>query len=167
MFVRGFLLTSVLVIGIGGCGSSDQGSASSAVSAASCNRQCDAQSMVNGCTPIVDTGTCKQLCGALAAQTPATCASKFDTYYDCSATAGFECTGALVSQKGGACSAEQSAFAACQNGGKKPTCAGANDAGFCPSVQCPCPSGTTPISGFSNTTGACKCFDTTTCLDLC
>jgi hypothetical protein len=154
---------------LSGCSSSSDGggNASTRVPVESCHGQCQAQTAVTGCTPFVDLATCKSMCDALAAQTPAACAGKFDAYYGCSANAGFECLGSLVEQKGGACSAEMQTLANCQNGGKKPTCEGASDAGFCPSVDCPCSSGTTPISGFSNRSGSCKCFDTTTCLDAC
>jgi hypothetical protein len=169
MVWRTVVRVSVLAVVLGGCGSSSDGGgkAANGVSAASCHAQCDAQSAVTGCTPFVDLATCKSLCDAIASATPASCAGKFDAYYGCSSQAGFECSGTLVAQKGGACSTEQQDLSKCQNGGKKPTCEGANDAGFCPSVACPCPSGTTSVSGFSNASGTCKCFDTTTCLDMC
>lgn len=159
-------LVLLVVAWLGACGS-DGGGSTKGVPADSCHQQCDAQETVTGCQPFVDLATCKSMCDALAAQTPAACAAKFSGYYGCSASAGFECLGSLVTQKGGACSAEQKALDQCQNGGKSTSCAGALDGGFCPSVQCPCPSGTTQISGFDNGPSGCKCFDTTTCLQMC
>jgi len=162
------LSTASAVLGsIAGCGSDGGNSGSGGVSPGTCYRQCDAQSAIVGCMPIVDPPNCKALCDALAAGTPASCQSKFDAYYECSANAGFECFGDLEAQKGGACLTEEKAYVACQNGGHPITCEGALDGGFCPSVDCPCPSGVTPISGFDNGPSGCRCFDTTSCKTLC
>lgn len=150
---------------VAGCGS--DGGNGNGVSPGTCYRQCDVQSAITGCIPIVDPPHCKSLCDALAAATPASCQSKFEAYYACSANAGFECFGNFEAQKGGACLTEEKAYVACQNGGKPATCEGALDSGFCPSVDCPCPSGVTPISGFDNGPSGCRCFDTTSCKSLC
>jgi hypothetical protein len=165
-------MTSRLVFFLGvmaavaaGCGGG--GSGGGGVSPAPCHEQCAAQQKVTGCTPFVDLATCDSMCDALAGQTPATCEPKFSAYYSCSTLAGFECLGSLVTQKGNACRAEQSALDKCQNGGKSTTCEGALDGGFCPSVECACPSGPTPISGFDQSSGSCKCFDATTCKSMC
>jgi hypothetical protein len=170
MTLRTILWLSALAAAFGGCSSDDGAGAkttSSGLSAESCHRQCDAKAAVTGCTPDVDLSFCKALCDSTAKDTPAECAGKFTGYYDCSAQAGFECAGSSVQQKGDACHADLTAFADCQNGGKAPVCQGANDAGACPSVECPCASGTVPVSGISYVSGSCKCLDTTTCLDSC
>jgi hypothetical protein len=136
------------------------------VSAASCYKQCEAQTAVQGCTPLVSLGDCKTLCDGLASGTPAMCADEFDAYYKCSASDGFMCVVGLIAQKTNACMDEQDAYDRCTNGGSKTTCKGELPSGVCPSVQCPCKSGTKPISGFEQSGGSCTCYDSKTCLDF-
>jgi hypothetical protein len=129
-------------------------------------KQCEAQTTVQGCTPIVSLADCKTLCDGLASSTPTTCTDEFDAYYNCSAKDGFACTIGLVAQKTQACMSDQDAFDRCRNGGKKTTCEGALDSGVCPSVQCPCKSGTIPASGFDQSGSSCVCYDAVTCVDF-
>jgi hypothetical protein len=148
------------------CGDgTSSGSSANGVAADSCHRQCDAQAKVQGCTPIVGVAECKSLCDQLAASVPSKCKSEFDAYYNCSADEGFTCLGSLPTQST-ACKAKMDAFDKCKNGGSASSCAGELDSGVCPSVQCPCPSGVVPVSGFDHSSGSCKCFDTVTCKDL-
>jgi hypothetical protein len=169
MWMERIAIALVLLVALGACGGKDSGGGSMAnakISAASCYKQCDAQTTVQGCTPIVGLADCKTLCDGLASSTPAACADEFDAYYNCSAKDGFVCTIGLVAQKTGACMSDQDAFDRCRNGGKKTTCQGALDSGVCPSVQCPCKSGTKPVSGFDQSGGSCKCYDAVTCMDF-
>jgi hypothetical protein len=155
-----------LGLGLGaGCSSSSSSSSGNGISPSSCYKQCDAQDQAQGCKPLVDNATCRSLCDGLVSQLPAGCASQFSTYYDCSAKAGFSCFGQLVGQQN-VCVKEQDALKKCQKGGAL-QCEGALDGGYCPRVACPCPGGTTPVSGFDNGPGGCKCFDTVTCKFAC
>jgi hypothetical protein len=171
--VRRFLLGLVMCCSFsaacGGDGDdSGGGSSGSGPSVASCNAQCEAQEKVrgSGCEPFVDLGTCKQLCAQLAKNAKA-CAAQFNAYYDCSAADGFKCAGPLVTNKTNACDDELDALNTCSNGGSNgPACKGANANGTCPQVQCPCPGGTKPVSGFDNSSGSCECLDSNTCKDL-
>jgi hypothetical protein len=172
---RASLTWVAFVLELAACGSKSSGGsggggagggATGKISASSCYSQCDAQQATQGCTPIVSLAECKMLCDALAGSTPASCAGAFDAYYSCSAHDGFTCAVGLVSQKTDACKAKQDAFDKCSHGGMKSTCQGQLDSGVCPSVQCPCPSGAKPVSGFDNSSGSCKCLDTVTCKDL-
>jgi hypothetical protein len=168
-FKERILVALVLLTALAACGSKSSGGGSMAsgkISVASCYKQCEAQTTVQGCTPIVGLADCKMLCDGLASTTPASCADEFDAYYNCSAADGFVCTIGLVAQKTETCKSDQDAFDRCRNGGKKTTCAGALDSGVCPSVQCPCKSGTKPVSGFDQSGSSCKCYDAVTCMDF-
>jgi hypothetical protein len=155
------------------CGGDDGSpSGGTAASAASCNAQCDAQEKVRGtgCEPLVDLGTCKQLCAQLV-KSVVGCSAQFNGYYDCSAADGFQCAGPLVTNRTSACDDELAALNSCRNGGmggagSGATCKGANASGTCPQVPCPCPEGTKMVSGFENSSGSCECFDRNTCKDL-
>jgi hypothetical protein len=172
----GFALGSLLVVAACGNSSKNSGSMSGGstagiggggkVSAVSCYKQCEAQAAVQGCTAPVSVSECKALCDGLVSTTPASCATQFDAYYNCSANDGFMCLGDLLAQKTNACMSAQDTLDRCRNGGSKTTCKGALPSGVCPSVQCPCKSGTKPVSGFDQSGGKCRCYDTTTCQDL-
>jgi hypothetical protein len=174
------MIVVLALVALSSTGCSDDKKGSSGGNAAlknSCNAQCDAQDQVPSCDPLVDVATCKMICGSLAASVKAACADAYKAYYDCSAAAGFECAGALgVAQKNNACMAEQNAVNDCNNGGGAgtgggagsgaPACEGAMPSGTCPQVQCQCPDGVHPVSGFDNDANGCKCWDTETCKDL-
>jgi hypothetical protein len=162
---RGVALGFVGVVGMAvvACGSDSGNSSGNGADASLCNAQCDAQAQVQGCTPVVPTATCKQICPALAQSTLPGCGDAFNAYYKCSANAAWECGPIGPTQKGGACKAEQDALSKCNHA----TCEGELDGGFCPSVQCACPSGTTSVSGYNTTNGVCKCVDTSNCQQFC
>jgi len=168
--------TTAIAIGLlflaAACGGSTSGGGGGGGSAGakgvpvdSCYRQCEAQTKVQGCTPIVSLPDCKTLCDQLAAGVPSSCATQFSEYYDCSASEGFMCFASFVAQST-ACNPKKDAFDACQNGGTKSTCEGQLSSGVCPQVSCPCPSGSKLVSGFEQSNGTCKCYDATTCVDF-
>ena len=147
-----------------GGGSAGAGSGPGANAARdACHAQCDAQEQVMGCEPLVELAVCKQLCNALVADLEAECHEPFASYYDCSAKQGFMCLGSLVSQDSAPCKSAMDQFNACKG---TPMCAGANDRGLCPRVDCPCPEGAKSVSGFDNEGGQCSCFDARTCVDF-
>jgi hypothetical protein len=161
---RAFALTTLLC-SFAACGGDDDDSQSGGGSAArmSCDRQCEAQERVQGCRPLLPLAQCKQLCAAIVADIKPECGDEFSAYYDCSANQGFECGGIGTTQDAAPCKSALDALDACEG---PVMCVGARDSGTCPSVVCPCPSGATNVSGFSNEGGECRCYDEKTCLDF-
>jgi hypothetical protein len=162
-FIYAFALAALLGAGTG-CGDDDDtGAGANGAARMSCDRQCEAQDEVQGCRPLVDLAGCKQLCGLLVADLEADCGDEFSAYYDCSANQGFECSALGTSQDAAPCKNALDQLDACKG---SPMCVGADDEGRCPSVACPCPEGTTSVSGFSNESGECRCYDAKTCVDF-
>lgn len=162
------LLAMAFVLGVHwGCGDDggdESGGEGTSAALDACHAQCESQEEVVGCEPFVDLSTCRQLCGSLVRSLEPDCRDEFTAYYTCSAEQGFTCLGALVSQDSEPCQNAMDALEDCEG---PAMCVGASDAGFCPSVDCPCPGGSTPVSGFSNESGECRCFDERTCVELC
>jgi hypothetical protein len=133
-----------------------------------CDAVCDAQA--KGCAQY-DVASCHDLCAAV--KPAAACASKFDAWNACRAGVAYQCSStATLNGKPDAvqadptlCAAQQNDYGACASQ-NAPKCAGADDAGFCPSVQCPCPSGVVAWSGQHSNGSSCACDDTTTCLSI-
>jgi hypothetical protein len=162
-WVVALMVAGVVGMVVGACGSDSGGGSGNGADASLCNAQCDAKAQVQGCAPANTTTNCKQGCAYMARTARMGCGDKFNAYYKCSASAGFECGGGLgVTQKGGACGAELNALGKCNN-----PCEGADDSGACRSVDCPCPSGTIPVGGMDQSSGVCKCYNTTTCQQFC
>lgn len=160
---------AVVLLVCWGCGDDaggdDDGVIDQAASLArdACHAQCEAQQQTEGCEPLVGLSTCRQLCDMIVRDLEPDCREEFTAYYNCSADQGFTCFGGLVTQPSEPCANALDELNACQG---TPMCVGADDEGFCPSVDCPCPDGSTPVSGFSNESGECRCLDEQTCTDL-
>lgn len=155
----------VIVVAAGGCGDDDDGQndeASIKAAAESCHGLCEVQSRPP-CDPAGNppVATCKQLCDALARDVKPDCRDEFSAFYTCSSEHGV-CSGSIVPD---ACTEALNQRVACEGTGGG-MCVGAID-GFCPSVQCPCPTGVTPVSGFTRESGECRCYDEQTCVELC
>lgn len=133
-----------------------------------CAAACEAGG--KGC-PQSDVSGCQEFCAFI---TPS-CKAQEEAYATCTIGVGFKCSSFVkINDKPAAetvdsskCQAELKAYADCQNA-HAPKCSGSDDAGFCPSVDCACPSGHIPISGSRpDGHGGCTCVDTTTCKDFC
>jgi hypothetical protein len=161
-------LSSLLALGlalVAACSSGNGGRGGSGGNTP-CDAACDAQA--KGCAQY-DVADCHNLCAYVTQ--PAACASQFDALQSCRAGIAYQCSStSTFNGKPDAtpvdptqCTAQSDAYAACASQNAT-TCAGADDAGFCPSVECPCPNGVVSWSGEHATGSSCTCDDTTTCL---
>jgi hypothetical protein len=157
---RGLILTACFSL-FAGCSSDDSDSGNAAATQV-CYDLCAAQdeAETEGNCPGIGLETCRLFCKQLQGNR---CASELDELSTCQLTGEFHC-GIFSAESDADCASEENAYQACAGSA---SCAGADEDGFCPSVECACPDETTSISAIISDGEQCTCADSTTCREFC
>ena len=153
------------ILGLGGLGAGcSEETDSEAVRAyqSECEDACRAED-ATGCA-LVALDACLRLCALAVDRISGECLPLATESLVCENEVGVVCNSFQLASSADPerCKPQADALRDCQG-----PCEGADEDGFCPSVECACPGGPTRISGFDNSSGQCRCLSAETCAEFC